>query len=166
MKRRGALTVALLASAALVAAFAGTVSADHPGSTTLTFVERNNLGTFEFVDIRPRSPRPGQNPRISPGDMFMGSTPLFDAANARREGKLFFKCTAITGARRFERATFICEATARLADGTLAISVLFKGGDPGGPIIGGTGAYEGASGSFTSDERRRTSVDTLHFDTD
>jgi hypothetical protein len=165
MKRRGALTAALLASAAGMAALAGTVSADHPGSTTLTFVERNNLGTFEFVDVRPRSFRRGE-PRISPGDMFMGSSPLFNAANTRREGKLFFKCTAITGAKRFGRATFLCEGTARLSDGTLALSVLFKGGATGGPVIGGTGAYEGASGSFTSDERRRTSVDTFHFDTD
>jgi hypothetical protein len=165
MKRRGALTAALLASAAVMAALAGTASADHPGSTTLTFVERNNLGTFEFVDVRPRSFRRGA-PRISPGDMFMGSSPLFNAANTRREGKLFFKCTAITGAKRFGRATFLCEGTARLSDGTLALSVLFKGGATGGPVIGGTGAYEGASGSFTSDERRRTSVDTFHFDTD
>lgn len=165
MKRRGGLTVALVVgAAALVAVFASTASADHPGSTTLTFVERNNEGTFRFIDVRPKAPRPGA--RISAGDMFLGSAPLFNAANTRREGKLFFKCTAITGAKRFERATFICEATARLSDGTLAISVLFKGGGPGGPIIGGTGAYEGASGSFTSDERRRTSVDTLHFDTD
>jgi hypothetical protein len=165
MQRRVALTVALLASAGLVAVFAGTVSADHPGSTTLTFVERNNLGTFEFVDVRPRSFRRGE-PRVSPGDMFMGSTPLFNAANTRREGKLFFKCTAITGAKKFERATFQCEATARLSNGTLAVSVLFTGGVTGGPVIGGTGAYEGASGSFTVDERRRTSVDTFHFDTE
>ena len=112
---------------------------DHPGSTTLTFVERNNLGTFEFVDLRPRSFRRGE-PRVSPGDMFMGSTPLFNAANTRREGKLFFKCTAITGAKKFERATFQCEATARLSNGTLAVSVLFTGGVTGGPVIGGTGA--------------------------
>lgn len=165
MKRRAALTVALVASAALVAVFAGTVSADHPGSTTLTFVERNNQGTFEFVDVRPRSFRRGE-PRISPGDMFLGSNPLYNAANTRRRGKLFFKCTAIVGAKRFERATFQCEGTARLSNGTLAISVLLRGGDPAGPVIGGTGAYEGASGSFSSDERRRIAVDTFHFDTD
>jgi hypothetical protein len=165
MKRRGALTVVLVASAALLAALAGTVNADHPGSTTLTFVERNNQGTFEFIDVRPRSTRRGE-PSVSPGDMFLGSNPLYNAANTRRQGKLFFKCTAIVGAKRFERATFQCEGSARLSNGTLAISVLFKGGDPGGPVIGGTGAYEGASGSFTSDERRRTSVDTFHFDTD
>jgi hypothetical protein len=165
MKRRGALTVVLVAGAALLTALAGTVSADHAGSTTLTFVERNNQGTFEFIDVRPRSTRRGE-PSVSPGDMFLGSNPLYNAANTRRQGKLFFKCTAIVGAKRFERATFQCEGSARLSNGTLAISVLFKGGDPGGPVIGGTGAYEGASGSFTSDERRRTSVDTFHFDTD
>jgi hypothetical protein len=165
MKRRSAFIVAVVAgAAAVVAAFAGTVSADHPGSTTLTFVERNNLGTFRFIDVRPKSPRPGA--RVSAGDMFVGSAPLFDAANTRREGKLFFKCTAIVGAKRFPRAVFHCEATARLSNGTLAISVLFTGGDVGGPVIGGTGAYEGASGSFTSDQRRRTAVDTIHFDTD
>jgi hypothetical protein len=164
MKRRGALTAALLASAAVIAALAGTASADHPGSTTLTFVERNNQATFRFIDVRPKSPRPGA--RISAGDMFFGSSPLFNAANTRREGRLFFKCTAIVGAKRFPRAVFHCEATARLSNGTLAISALFSGGDVGGPVIGGTGAYEGASGSFTSDQRRRTSVDTFHFDTD
>ena len=164
MKRRGALTVALAASAAVLAALAGTGSADHPGSTTLTFVERNNEGTFRVIDNPPRAPRRSQ--RVSPGDMFLGSNTLYNAANTRREGKVFFKCTAILGAKRFQRATFQCEATARLANGTLAVSVLFRGGDPGGPVIGGSGAYEGASGSFTSDERGRTSVDTFHFDTD
>lgn len=166
MKRRGTLTVVLLAgAAALVAVFASTGSADHPGSTTITFVERNNQGTFKFIDAPPRSTRRGE-PTVSPGDIFLGSNPLYNAANTRREGRLFFKCTAILGAKRFERATFQCEGTARLSNGTLAISVLFKGGDPAGPVIGGTGAYEGASGSFTSDERRRTAVDTVHFDTD
>jgi hypothetical protein len=165
MKRRGTLTVVLLVgAAALVAVFAGTGSADHPGSTTLTFVERNNQGTFRYIDIRPKSRR--GEPSVSPGDSFVGSNPLYNAANTRRRGKLFFKCTAIVGAKRFERATFQCEGTARLSNGTLAISVLFRGGDPGGPVIGGTGAYEGASGSFTEDERRRTAVDTFHFDTD
>jgi hypothetical protein len=165
MKRRGTLTVVLLVgAAALVAVFASTGSADHPGSTTLTFVERNNQGTFRYIDIRPKSRR--GEPSVSAGDSFYGSNPLYNAANTRRRGKLFFKCTAIVGAKRFERATFQCEGTARLSNGTLAISVLFRGGDPGGPVIGGTGAYEGASGSFTSDERRRTAVDTFHFDTD
>jgi hypothetical protein len=58
-------------------------------------------------------------------------------------------------------------ATFRLANGTLVISATFKGNKPpAGPVIGGTGTYEGASGAFSSVERRRTTVDTLHFDTD
>jgi hypothetical protein len=36
----------------------------------------------------------------------------------------------------------------------------------GQPAVGGTGAYEVSSGSLTSDERRRTTVDSGHFDTD
>lgn len=165
MKRRAVFTVALLASAALVAALASTGSADHPGSQTLTFVERNNQGTFRFIDIRPKSTKRGE-PSVSPGDMLLGSNPLYNAANTQREGKLFFKCTAVLGSKRFEGSTFLCEATARLSNGTLVLSVVLKGNPPAGAVIGGTGAYEGASGSFTIDERRRTSVDTLHFDTD
>jgi hypothetical protein len=164
MKRRAALTVALVASAALVAALAGTVSADYPGSTTLTFVERNNQGTFRFIDVRPKSPRPGQ--RISAGDMFLGSNQLYNAANKRRRGKLFFKCTAVV-ASKTGNSPFVCEGTARLSNGTLAISAVLQGErEPAGAITGGTGAFEGASGSFSSDERRRTSIDTFHFDTD
>jgi hypothetical protein len=165
MKRRGALTVVVVAgAAALVAVFAGTGSADHPGSTTLTFVERNNQGTFRFVDNRPRAPRGSQ--RVSAGDVLLGTNALYNAANTRRVGRLFFKCTAVRGARRFERSTFLCEVAVRLSNGTLAASVLFKGGATGGPVIGGSGAYEGASGGFAIDERRRISVDTFHFDTD
>ena len=163
MKRRGALVVAVLAgAAALVAVFAGTGSAGQPGSTTLTLVERNNQGTFRFIDNAPKSRRHGE-PSVSLGDVFVGSNPLYNADNTRREGRLFFKCTAVRGGKRFDRSTFLCEATARLSNGTLAISALFTGGNPAGPVIGGTGAYERASGSFTSEDRRNTTVDTLHF---
>jgi hypothetical protein len=165
MKRRGTLTVLLLAVAvALVAVFAGTGSADHPGSRTLTFVERNNEGTFRFIDVRPKA-RPGSE-STSAGDMFLGSNRLYNAANERRRGRLFFKCTAVV-ARRDGNSPFLCEGTARLRRGTLVISALLQGeDDPAGATTGGTGAYEGASGSFTSDERKRISVDTFHFDTD
>jgi hypothetical protein len=165
MRRRAALILALAASAALCAALASTGSADHPGSQTLTFVERNNEQTFEFVDNRPRSRKRGE-PSVSPGDMLLASNALYNAANTRREGRLFAKCTAVLGARTFERATFLCAMTARLSNGTLVGSLLFKGNATGGAVIGGTGAFEGASGSFSLDLRRRTSLDTFHFDTD
>jgi hypothetical protein len=164
MRRRVALIVALIGSVVLYAALAGTGSADHPGSQTLTFVERNAQGNFEFVDHPPKAPR--RSERVSAGDMLLGNNALYDAANTRRVGRLFFKCTAVRGAKRFERATFLCEVAVRLSNGTLAASVLFRGGATGGPVIGGSGAYEGASGGFAIDERRRISVDTFHFDTE
>jgi hypothetical protein len=166
MKRRGALTVVVVAgAAALVAVFAGTGSADHPGSTTLTFVERVDQGTFRFIDNPPKAR--GRSERVSPGDMFVGSNVLYNAANTRREGKILYKCTAILGKKRFARSTFLCEATARLANGTLALTAVLKGQDPAaGPVVGGSGAYEGASGSYVTVPRRRTIVDTFHFDTD
>jgi hypothetical protein len=164
MRRRAILVVTLVATAALLTVLASTGSADHPGSQTLTFVERDGQGTFRFVDIRPKSTRRGE-PSVSPGDSFYGTNPLYNAANTRRVGRLFFKCAAVRGARTFGRATFLCEATVRLSDGTLSISATFKGNAlPAGPVIGGTGAYEGANGGFSSVDRRRTTVDTLHFD--
>jgi hypothetical protein len=166
MKRRGAFIVAVVAgAAAVVAAFAGTGSADHPGSTTLTFIERNDQGTFRYIDNPPKAP--GRSERVSPGDMFVGSNALYNAANTRRQGKIFYKCAAVLGKKRFARSTFLCEATVRVSNGTLALTAILKGQDPAaGPVIGGSGAYEGASGSYVTVPRRRTIVDTFHFDTD
>jgi hypothetical protein len=99
--------------------------------------------------------------------LVLWTSPLYDAANERRQGKRFFKCVAVTRSKRFGGSTFLCDATFSFANGTLVIGATFKGNKPpAGPVIGGAGAYEGASGVFTSVERRRTTVDTLHFDTD
>jgi hypothetical protein len=69
--------------AALVAVFASTGSAQQPVSQTLTFVERDNQGTFHFVDVRPKSTRRGA-PSVSPGDSFYGNSPLYNAADTQR----------------------------------------------------------------------------------
>jgi hypothetical protein len=114
-------------------------------SQTLTFVERDNQGTFHFVAVRPKSTRLGE-PSVSPGDWFYGNSPLYNAADTQRRGKVFFKCTTVTRSKR-------------LSNGTLVISATFKGNKPpAGPVIGGTGAYEGASGAFSSVEGRRTTA--------
>jgi hypothetical protein len=165
MKRLALFATPLVAAVSLVAVLVASAGADHPGSQTLTLVERNNQGTFRFVDNPPRFRGRGE-PSVSAGDVFAGSNPLYDAANAQRAGRLFFKCTAVVGNKRFGRATFVCEAIARLRDGALTLDAFFKGSEPAGAVTGGTGIYEGASGSFSSDEGRRRTVDTLHFDTD
>jgi hypothetical protein len=99
--------------------------------------------------------------------MLLGKDALYNATNTGREGRLFFKCTAVRGARRFVRAPFLCEVTVRLSNGTLVASAVLSFGKPiSGAVIGGSGAYEGASGGFAIHERRRTSVDTFRFDTE
>jgi hypothetical protein len=88
MRRGVVLIVALIASAVLFAALASTGSAGHPGSQTLTFVERNNQGNFEYIDHPPKAPRSSES--VSPGDMLLGNTALYNATNTRREGRLSF----------------------------------------------------------------------------
>jgi hypothetical protein len=164
VKRLTALTTALFALAAL---FAPTGSADHAGSQTLTFVERNSEGTFRFVDLPPRSRSEGE-PTVSPGDVVVGSNRLYDASNERRVGRFFFQCRAIVRRARFDRVPFLCAGAFKLRGGTLSVEavVAFSQDTIRGAVTGGTGAYEGASGGVRFDNRRRTSVDTLHFDTD
>jgi hypothetical protein len=164
MKRLPLLIAALVA---LGVVLAPTGSADHPGSQTLTFVERNNLGTFRFVDLPPRSRSQGE-PTVSPGDVVVGSNHLYDESNERRVGRFFFQCRAIVRRARFERVPFLCTGAFRLSGGTLTFDavVTFSQDPIRGAVTGGTGAYEGASGGVTFDNRRRTSVDTVHFDTD
>lgn len=167
MKRLTLLATALLSGITLVAVLAAAGNADHPGSQTRTFIERNNLGTFRFVDLPPRS-RGGGEPSVSPGDVVVGSNWLYNASNERRVGRFFFDCTAIVARRRFERVPFRCDGAFRLSRGTLHLAALvtFRDDPIVGAITGGTGAFEGASGGVTFDNRRRRSVDTIHFDTD
>jgi hypothetical protein len=142
----GAAALAVLA----IATFAGTGAADHPGSQTLTFTESPRGDFFRFVDERPRSRGPRNNPTVSAGDgLIFGFTLL--GPGEQRAGRLEVSCTALRGSRRFERARWGCQAFARLAGGTLVLAVNFRLRDPvlRGAVIGGTGAYEGADGSFS-----------------
>jgi hypothetical protein len=167
VKRLTLLAAALSTAIVLIAVLAAAGSADHPGSQTRTFVERNNLGTFRFVDLPPRSPGGGE-PSVSAGDVVVGSNPLFNAANERRVGKFFFECRALVRKKRFGFVPFRCDGTFELSRGTLHLEALvrFRQDTIRGAITGGTEAFEGASGGVTFDNRRRTSVDTIHFDTD
>jgi hypothetical protein len=167
VKRLTLLSAMLSTAIVLVAVLAPAGNADHPGSQTLTFVERNSQATFRFVDLPPRSRSRGE-PTVSPGDVVVGSNRLYDESNERRVGRFFFQCRAIVRRARFERVPFLCAGAFKLSGGTLTLEavVTFSQDPIRGAITGGTGAYEGASGGVTFDNRRRTSVDTVHFDTD
>ena len=167
MKRPTLLAAALSTAVAVGGVLAGAAGADHPGSQTRTFVERNNLGSFDFVDHPPRSRGEGE-PNVSPGDVVVGGNRLYDASNERRVGRFSFECTAMRGGRPFGRVPFHCDGVFELRRGTLHLKALVRFNQDRivGAVTGGSGAFEAASGGVTFQNRRRTSVDTVHFDTD
>jgi hypothetical protein len=165
MKRLTVLVTAALAIGAF-ALISGTGAAQNvPHSITLTFTEQGSKSTFRFFDVRPLTKFTREGPRrVSPGDGFAVTAPLLDASSARA-GKLYAVCDAANGSRRFSRVRFVCQGEVALKDGTLSITALFRdtgNGAVSGEVVGGSGAYEGANGSFTSSGGENP-VDTFHI---
>ena len=166
MKRLALMATAALAIGAFVlTSGTGAAPPNVPHAITLTFTERESEGAFHFIDVRPLTRLTREGPRrVSGGDGFAVSTPLHDASGARA-GKLYVICQAATAARRFSRVRFVCQGEVRLKNGRLSITALFRDVGEGavtGEVVGGSGAYEGANGSFTS-SGEETAVDTFHF---
>ena len=166
MKRLAVMaTMALAIGAFALISGAGAAPPNVPHSITLTFTEQESKGTFKFLDIRPLTKFTREGPRrVSPGDGFAVTTPLLDTSGARA-GKLYVICQAANGARRFSRVRFVCHGEVRLKNGTLSITALFRDVGEGavtGEVVGGSGAYEGANGSFTS-SGGENAVDNFHI---
>ena len=167
MKRLAVMaTMALAIGAFALISGAGAAPPNVPHSTTLTFTEQGSKATFEFLDIRPLTKFTGEEPprRVSPGDGFAVTAPLLDTSDARA-GKLYVICQAANGARRFSRVRFVCQGQLTLETGTLSITTLFRDVGDGavtGEVVGGSGAYEGANGSFTS-SGGENAVDNFHI---
>src|SRR5215211_9138515 len=165
MKRLAVMaTVALAIGAFALISGAGAAPPNVPHSITLTFTEQESTSTFKFLDIRPLTEFTREGPRrVSPGDGFAVTAPL-DTSGARA-GKLYVICQAANGARRFSRVRFVCQGEVTLKTGTLSITALFRDVDDGavtGEVVGGSGAYEGANGSFTS-SGGENAVDNFHI---
>jgi hypothetical protein len=162
VRPRSLVAIAAAAGAIVSAAIlAGGGTAQVPGPRTLTFNEVNKGSTFGVVDNPPRSPRrQGFPTRASVGDAIALSQPLADQAG-QRAGTIHVSCTATTPGR-FDKAAFVCHAMTRLRDGNIALeaAVRFADNEVTGAITGGTGAYNGARGTFTSRGERPT-VDTF-----
>ena len=69
-------------------------------------------------------------------------------------GKLRAVCTATTTTKKFSSERFSCEGIYSLPGGTLTASALLSFGpqNVSGAILGGTGKYVGARGSFATKE--------------
>jgi hypothetical protein len=152
--KRLALLAALAATA--VTALAVLASSGGAQSGERTIVLTQPAGGFEFVDVMPPLTRRGRpSPGAWPGDHLISTHPLVDAAK-RRAGRLEQVCTAVHGSRSIDRAVFLCTWVAHLADGDLFLVARFRPPRPEpastvrGALTGGTAAYAGARGTFTS----------------
>jgi hypothetical protein len=161
--RINTLTVRSLAAVGLTAA-AAAISASPAAAqapTTLSFKELERGSTFTFVDSAPRSQRRNGMPtRTSPGDLFLFSNPLRDAAG-NPFGRLSVTCFVTTSGRT-SRTKADCLGVYAFPTGSVfaAAQISFASQAPTtGTVFGGTGAYANARGTFTSTETR-TDTDT------
>jgi hypothetical protein len=150
---------ALLAVAvsAAVASAAGTKSGS---SVTLHLVE-NDLG-FNYVDNPPRG---GQKEPPSIGDLFAFTANVL-TKGGKRAGHLEATCTVTRGGKN---GYGVCSGIMALAGGDMALMAItsMAGNGPDTiAIVGGTKAYDGASGSIRSVPRgpnSNYSDDTIHL---
>jgi hypothetical protein len=148
--------LALLAAAAI-----GTqaLPAGAQSATTLTFKELDRGSTFRVVDAPPRM-KGGGPPRFSIGDSLVISSPTAKSASAGA-GRLSADCR-ITVARKGKSPLALCDGAYAFANGTIYVTGLIPfDGANGGIVIGGSGDYAGAEGSFVSRDVKGGSQTTV-----
>jgi hypothetical protein len=132
---------------------------------TLTFSEKDTM-SLGFLDNPPKAKQGPQGPQsLSNADQLTRSFLILDAAK-KTVGTVDSSCTVTNaGSGAFDEASAVCQGTFTLPGGQLFVSL---GGKPFAPVTthgavtGGTGTYEGAIGSFTS-EGANNSRDTFHI---
>jgi hypothetical protein len=162
MRSRSVIAATTGAVVVTAAVLASGVSAQAPAARTLVFTEGQRGSTFKFVDTPPRSRgRTERTTTLSMGDVFVFTNPLINGAG-QRSGVFYATCVVARGGR-LDRAFVLCHGVAKLQDGDIAVEVATRLGDViTGSIVGGTGAYNGVRGTFTSSEvQGRPSVDTF-----
>jgi hypothetical protein len=133
---------AVLTATGLLAVNGG---AQQPTGRTIELVSKN--GQFKFVDVPPKASSPDD---ARPGDQFVISAVLTDRAG-KRAGRFDAQCTMTRGGRNLSG---ICDGAYALADGVMFLAArLTPADDVTGAVVGGTGAYAGARGTFTSKDR-------------
>jgi hypothetical protein len=146
-------TALLLAVAPLVGAV-GAVAATARGEApvgTLRLVALFDRDEVVFQDFPP--------PGDSPGDQNTYAQELFDAANRRRVGYSLFVATHVDrrlSGNELRGTLFLARGTIELAGATLARPVPGIGRvNPAGDlaVVGGTGAYAGARGTYRQQRR-------------
>jgi hypothetical protein len=119
---------------------------------TLRFTEKDT-NNFGFVDNAPKAKVGPQGPdMLTPGDTLSFSSDVLDASG-KDVGDLDATCVTSRGGRS-DQASVTCQATYTVPKGQLFLTVGGKGplgsNSTTGAVVGGTGDYAGATGTFRS----------------
>ncbi len=154
------LLIPVLAVAALIGAtvpFAGAASQSR--TITMHLLEKDL--TFGYQDNPPKG---APFEKVSAGDAIEFTSALL-TPNGKRAGTLRAHCVFVTGGTG-DSAASICQGTFGFKGGTLELQTTQRGDAKVThiAIIGGTGAYEGASGQVTSvsGSGNKPNRDTVH----
>jgi hypothetical protein len=148
--------VGALAAALTLCVVAAASAAQKPAGITMHLVEKEQGGNY--VDNKPTGHI------ASPGDIFAFSSTLWTKGN-KRAGSLYAHCIVAAGGKS---PVLECTGMFALAGGQLALQTTLKEAAKVThiAIVGGTGAYVGASGEIVSVSRGSNSPysdDTIHL---
>jgi hypothetical protein len=140
-------------------AMLGPYASSASASTTLVFREPHKGSTFHFIDTPPSVGRVF----FSPGDEVIFTERL--EQEGKIVGKIRIICTATESSNNAIKAGLLCNILATIPGGTLAMVSPFaeRGNRKGreGAVVGGTGKYAGARGTFRDEEGRRFDTNTI-----
>lgn len=158
--------VALAAAALSSAAVAAPVLAQSGGTgQTITFRELNKGSRFAYIDNPPRNTNPHRRPVFSVGDQIVIADPLADASG--KIGELRATCTMTKkspapSGNSINPAHPFCTGAFVTTKGTLFVETVDSGAKrTEGAVVGGTGAYVGAHGTFTTTRTKTGSNDVV-----
>lgn len=145
MRRMSVLLAASIAALGAGGIAATTGGAQDGAGETIRLVSKG--GSFKFIDEPPKS-RGGED--TTAGDRFLLTVPLSRPGDGR-VGTLDAECTFTKGGSR--RLRGICEGAYSLKGGEIFILARLADETTTGAVVGGTGDYVGARGTFRSKDR-------------
>ncbi|MGZ4277215.1 MAG: hypothetical protein ACXVFK_10940 [Solirubrobacteraceae bacterium] len=153
------------AGIAAIGVAAPVLAQSNGGGQTITFRELNKGSRFKYIDNPPKNPA-HRRPTFSVGDEFVLANPLAD--DSGKIGELRATCTITKKAPGNDAGLGLghpfCTGAFLLKGGTLFVETVDAGGKvTSGGVVGGTGAYVGARGTFTSTTTKTGADDTVHL---
>ena len=145
MRRTAVIATSVMALLGMGAFLAASGGAQEQGGQTINLVTKNF--SFKFIDHRPRAR--GEED-ASAGDQFLLSGPAFKAG--KRVGRVSAQCTFTRGGKN---TSGICSGVYALRGGDIYVAARLRPTDTvRGAVVGGTGEYIGARGTFKSVDRQ------------